>query len=170
MAQTEPCIIKFDNIAGKHTQPLMPANSDPSAFGSYSVSLGMSEGCETQDRRSKTGMAAKTHAFQVEKFIIELGIPPHIKGFLYIRDAILMLFEDEVKIHGVTKIMYPEIAKEYGTTGVRVERAIRHAIDLSWSRPGLNPVKEFFPYHDRKPSNTEFLAFLSHSIAQRLFS
>ncbi len=170
MTQAKPRIIEFDNIVDKQSQTALPASSDPSVFGSYAGSLGMSEGCEAQDRRGKTGMAAKAHAFEVEKLIIELGVPPHIKGFLYIRDAILMLFEDEVKIHGVTKIMYPEIAKEYGTTGVRVERAIRHAIDLTWSRSGFNPVKEFFPYNNKKPSNTEFLAFLSHSIAQKLFS
>ncbi|NLV87141.1 MAG: hypothetical protein GX025_08000 [Clostridiales bacterium] len=170
MTQTEPCIIEFDNIVGKQSQAVLPASSNPSSFEAYTASLGMSEGYEAQERRNKTAMAAKAHTYEVEKLIIELGVPPHIKGFLYIRDAILMLFEDEMKIHGVTKIMYPEIAKEYGTTGVRVERAIRHAIDLSWSRSELGSLRGLFPYHDRKPSNTEFLAFLSHTIAQKLFS
>lgn len=167
MAQTESCIIEFDNIIGKQSRSVLPICGEPSKLGSYTPSLDMAEGV---NRHASASKAAKAYAFDVEKLIIELGIPPHIKGFLYIREAILMLFEDEVKIYGVTKVLYPEIAKEYGTTGVRVERAIRHAIDLSWNRPDQPSVKNLFPHHEKKPSNTEFLAFISRSILQQIFT
>ncbi len=169
MAQTESCIIAFDNIFSKQSRSALPIVGDANPSGSFAT-LDMTEGNACGNYRTSTGKAARAYAYEVEKLIIELGIPPHIKGFLYIREAILMLFEDEVKIYGVTKVLYPEIAREYGTTGVRVERAIRHAIDVSWSKEGNTPIKSFFPNHMKKPSNTEFLAFLFRSIAQQLFS
>lgn len=169
MAQTESCIIAFDNVFGKQSRSALPIVGDANPSGSFAAT-DMSEGITSGSFRASTGKATRAYSYEVERLIIDLGIPPHIKGFLYIREAILMLFEDEVKIYGVTKVLYPEIAREYGTTGVRVERAIRHAIDVSWNKEGLTPIKEFFPNHMKKPSNTEFLAFLFRSIAQQLFS
>ncbi|MBS7402288.1 MAG: sporulation initiation factor Spo0A C-terminal domain-containing protein [Oscillospiraceae bacterium] len=106
---------------------------------------------------------------KIERKLLDLGIPPHVKGFLYIREAVKMLLENEGKIFGITKILYPDIAKLHNTTSTRVERAIRHSIELSWSR-GADISKIFGSGMGNKPSNAEFLAFLSRTISLELFS
>ncbi len=110
------------------------------------------------------GAVSDSQYRQVERRLLELGIPPHIKGFSYIREAVKMLMDSEEKIFGITKVLYPDIARLYGTTSTRVERAIRHAIELSWTRHYSNGGQLFASW-ESKPSNAEFLAFLSRSIS-----
>jgi two-component system response regulator (stage 0 sporulation protein A) len=105
---------------------------------------------------------------KVSKLLHDLGMPSHIKGYQYIRDSILLMNEDKEYIGAITKKLYPEIAKKYQTTSSRVERAIRHAIEVSWNRGDYDLMDEIFGHSvdfDRaKPTNSEFIATLADKI------
>ncbi|MCD8090868.1 MAG: sporulation transcription factor Spo0A [Clostridiales bacterium] len=95
----------------------------------------------------------------ITKLLHDIGITPNLKGFRYLRSAITMVMEDEAIIEAVTKVIYPEIAKEYKTTPVRAERAIRHAIETSWERDGGETITNVFnlPKSSKRPTNSEFI-------------
>lgn len=105
---------------------------------------------------------------QVTNMIHEIGIPAHIKGYHYLRDAIIMAVEDMDILNAVTKIMYPEVAKKHRTTSSRVERAIRHSIEVAWSRGKLDTLETLFGYTvstgKGKPTNSEFIALIADYI------
>lgn len=98
----------------------------------------------------------------------EIGVPAHIKGYRFLRDAIIMVTEDPELINAVTKELYPDIAKKNATTASRVERAIRHAIEVAWDRGDLDVLNNYFgsTIHSLrgKPTNSEFIAMLSDKI------
>lgn len=104
----------------------------------------------------------------VTEFIHEVGVPAHIKGYQYLRDAIIMTVNDSEMLGAITKILYPEIAKKHKTTSSRVERAIRHAIEVAWSRGRIETIEEMFGYTINsgkgKPTNSEFIALISDKI------
>ena len=104
----------------------------------------------------------------VTEFIHEMGVPAHIKGYQYLRDAIIMTVNDSQMLGAITKILYPEIAKKHKTTSSRVERAIRHAIEVAWSRGRIESIDEMFGYTINsgkgKPTNSEFIALISDKI------
>lgn len=104
----------------------------------------------------------------VTKMLHEIGVPAHIKGYLYLRTAILMVVEDMDILNAVTKQLYPDIAKEYDTTDTRVERAIRHAIEVAWERGNIDMIQEMFGYTIQadkgKPTNSEFIALMADRI------
>lgn len=104
----------------------------------------------------------------ITKMLHELGIPAHIKGDQYLRDAIAMSVEDQEMMSSVTKILYPAIAKRNQTTASRVERAIRHAIEVAWGRGKMETIDEVFGYTistgKGKPTNSEFIALISDKI------
>ena len=104
----------------------------------------------------------------VTEFIHEVGVPAHIKGYQYLRDAIIMTVNDSQMLGAITKILYPEIAKKHKTTSSRVERAIRHAIEVAWSRGKVETIDEMFGYTINsgkgKPTNSEFIALISDKI------
>ena len=104
----------------------------------------------------------------ITKMLHELGIPAHIKGYQYLRDAIAMSVEDQEMMSSVTKILYPAIAKRNQTTASRVERAIRHAIEVAWGRGSLEVIDELFGYTistgKGKPTNSEFIALIADKI------
>lgn len=104
----------------------------------------------------------------VTDFIHEMGVPAHIKGYGYLRDAIIMVVEDPEMINSITKILYPTIAKKYQTTPSRVERAIRHAIKVAWSRGNIETLYSTFGYtinlSKGKPTNSEFIALIADKI------
>ncbi|MGN0371745.1 MAG: sporulation transcription factor Spo0A [Enterocloster sp.] len=104
----------------------------------------------------------------ITKMLHELGIPAHIKGYQYLRDAICMAVEDQEMMSSVTKILYPAIAKRNQTTASRVERAIRHAIEVAWGRGKMETIDEVFGYTistgKGKPTNSEFIALISDKI------
>ena len=97
--------------------------------------------------------------------IHEIGVPAHIKGYQYLREAILIAVEDMDVINAVTKVLYPEVAKRFGTTASRVERAIRHAIEVAWDRGDLETLQRYFGYTVNsakgKPTNSEFIAMIA---------
>lgn len=110
----------------------------------------------------------------ISKLLHSLGVPSHIKGYQYIRESIYMMYTSKEMIGGITKEIYPEIASRFDTTASRVERAIRHAIEVSWSRGDYELMEEIFGHsvdYDRaKPTNSEFIATLADRlrIDQRL--
>ena len=101
----------------------------------------------------------------VTSIIHEIGVPAHIKGYQYLREAIIITVEDMDVINAVTKVLYPEVAKRFGTTPSRVERAIRHAIEVAWDRGDLETLQKFFGYTvsntKGKPTNSEFIAMIA---------
>lgn len=102
------------------------------------------------------------------KILHELGVPSHIKGYQYIRDGIMMLYERPDVIGGITKELYPEVASKYGTTVSRVERAIRHAIEVSWNRGNWQLMEEIFGHSvdidKAKPTNSEFIVTIADKL------
>ncbi|WP_286884425.1 sporulation transcription factor Spo0A [Aneurinibacillus sp. UBA3580] len=101
----------------------------------------------------------------ITNIIHEIGVPAHIKGYLYLREAITMVYNDMELLGSITKILYPEIAKKFNTTASRVERAIRHAIEVAWSRGNMDSIGKLFGYtvsnSKAKPTNSEFIAMVA---------
>ena len=110
----------------------------------------------------------------VTNIIHEVGVPAHIKGYQYLRDAIMLVVEDIDILNQITKQLYPEIAKKYKTTSSRVERAIRHAIEVAWGRGQLETVESIFGYtvsaSKGKPTNSEFIAMIADKLRLELKS
>lgn len=104
----------------------------------------------------------------VTNIIHEIGVPAHIKGYQYLRDAIMMSVNDPEMLNSITKLLYPTIAKNHKTTPSRVERAIRHAIEVAWSRGKMDTIDELFGYTvsngKGKPTNSEFVALIADRI------
>ena len=101
----------------------------------------------------------------VTSVIHEIGVPAHIKGYQYLREAIMIAVDDMDVINAVTKVLYPEVAKRFNTTPSRVERAIRHAIEVAWDRGDLETLQKYFGYTvsnaQGKPTNSEFIAMIA---------
>ena len=102
---------------------------------------------------------------EVTSIIHEIGVPAHIKGYQYLREAIVYTVNDMDAINAVTKVLYPAVARKFGTTASRVERAIRHAIEVAWDRGDLETLQKYFGYTvsnaKGKPTNSEFIAMIS---------
>ena len=105
---------------------------------------------------------------EITEILHEIGVPAHIKGYLYIREAITMVYHNLDLLGAITKILYPEIAQKYCTTASRVERAIRHAIEVAWIRGNVEAISEIFSYtisyNKSKPTNSEFIAMISDKL------
>ena len=105
---------------------------------------------------------------QVTKIIHQIGVPAHIKGYQYLRTAIMMTISDNEIINSVTKVLYPSVAKKYATTTSRVERAIRHAIEVAWDRGDIDTLNSYFGYtvqnNRGKPTNSEFIAMIADNL------
>lgn len=105
---------------------------------------------------------------QVTKIIHQIGVPAHIKGYQYLRTAILLTVNDSDIINSVTKVLYPSVAKKYSTTTSRVERAIRHAIEVAWDRGDVDTLNSYFGYTIQnsrgKPTNSEFIAMIADNL------
>ena len=108
----------------------------------------------------------------VTEIIHQIGVPAHIKGYNYLRESIILAIKDSEIINSVTKTLYPTVAKEHSTTSSRVERAIRHAIEVAWDRGDVNVLNSYFGYtiHNNrgKPTNSEFIAMISDKLRLRL--
>ena len=107
----------------------------------------------------------------VTEIIHEIGVPAHIKGYQYLREAIILTINDMDIINAVTKVLYPEVAKKFNTTPSRVERAIRHAIEVAWDRGDIETLQKFFGYTvsniKGKPTNSEFIAMIADCLSLR---
>ena len=104
----------------------------------------------------------------ITSIIHEIGVPAHIKGYMYLREAISMVYNDIELLGSITKVLYPDIAKKYNTTASRVERAIRHAIEVAWSRGNIESISSLFGYtvsmSKAKPTNSEFIAMVADKL------
>ena len=128
-----------------------------------------------KNRSSSSASSDKTNAAdkidmetQVTRIIHQIGVPAHIKGYQYLRTAILMTISDNDVINSVTKVLYPSVAKKYQTTTSRVERAIRHAIEVAWDRGDVDTLNSYFGYTIQnsrgKPTNSEFIAMIADNM------
>lgn len=104
----------------------------------------------------------------ITRIMLDLGVPAHLKGYHYIREAIILSEEDMEVVSSVTKLLYPEIAKTYKTTSQKVERAIRNAIEVSWERGNTDTMEELFGYSSAegksRPTNSEYIARIADKI------
>ncbi|WP_191276691.1 sporulation transcription factor Spo0A [Neobacillus kokaensis] len=118
--------------------------------------------------RSQNDSKPKNLDASITSIIHEIGVPAHIKGYLYLREAISMVFNDIELLGSITKVLYPDIAKKYNTTASRVERAIRHAIEVAWSRGNIDSISSLFGYtvsmSKAKPTNSEFIAMVADKL------
>lgn len=121
-----------------------------------------------KDNDSGRNATRKSLETEVTNIIHEVGVPAHIKGYQYLRDAIIMSVNDMEMLNSITKILYPTIAKKYQTTSSSVERAIRHAIEVAWSRGKMDTIDTLFGYTINtgkgKPTNSEFIALITDKI------
>ncbi len=112
----------------------------------------------------KTGEAMALEV-RVTEVIHQVGVPAHIKGYQYLREAIMMAVEDMEAVSAITKVLYPSIAKKFKTTSSRVERAIRHAIEVAWDRGDIETLQSYFGYTvsgvKGKPTNSEFISMIA---------
>ena len=122
----------------------------------------------TPGYRSHTEQKPKNLDASITSIIHEIGVPAHIKGYLYLREAISMVYNDIELLGSITKVLYPDIAKKYNTTASRVERAIRHAIEVAWSRGNIDSISSLFGYtvsmSKAKPTNSEFIAMVADKL------
>ena len=123
---------------------------------------------DRRESRIPLGRTVKTeHDLEkdVTDMIHEIGVPAHIKGYQYLREAIMMSVNDIEMLSSITKVLYPTIAKKYDTTSSRVERAVRHAIEVAWDRGDLETLQKYFGFTvssiKGKPTNSEFIAMIS---------
>src|SRR4051812_18899741 len=118
--------------------------------------------------RSHTENKPRNLDASITSIIHEIGVPAHIKGYLYLREAISMVYNDIELLGSITKVLYPDIAKKYNTTASRVERAIRHAIEVAWSRGNIDSISSLFGYtvsmSKAKPTNSEFIAMVADKL------
>lgn len=119
-------------------------------------------------RSQQPANKAKNLDSSITSIIHEIGVPAHIKGYLYLREAISMVYKDIELLGSITKVLYPDIAKKYNTTASRVERAIRHAIEVAWSRGNIDSISSLFGYTvsmtKAKPTNSEFIAMVADKL------
>lgn len=120
------------------------------------------------DKESKINIYHNNLEISVTKLLHGLGVPSHIKGYQYIREGVILMYEKPDIVGAITKELYPEIANRYDTTVSRVERAIRHAIEVSWNRGDIDLMEEIFGHsvdYDRaKPTNSEFIMLVSDKL------
>ena len=128
--------------------------------------------CELKHQTSTFGARSRGGAYSLERVITdtihEIGVPAHIKGYQYLREAITLAVNDISVINAITKVLYPRVAKAFHTTSSRVERAIRHAIEVAWDRGDVETLQRFFGYtisnSKGKPTNSEFIAMVADKL------
>ncbi len=130
------------------------------------------QGGESQKNMQLRKPAQTNIEAMVTNIIHEIGVPAHIKGYQYLREAIIIAVEDMDVINAITKVLYPQVAKTFSTTPSRVERAIRHAIEVAWDRGDLDTLQRFFGYTvsntKGKPTNSEFIALIADRLQLQL--
>ena len=122
----------------------------------------------TRSGESRYPLSASSLEALVSDIMRQIGVPAHIKGYQYLRTSIILCVNDSEMLGSVTKVLYPTVAKQYGTTASRVERAIRHAIEVAWNRGDVDVLSSFFGYTIQaergKPTNSEFIAMIADKI------
>ena len=163
----------LDVLQLKKNVRYLPWGSDDDIMGRYIMEISSNntsyqKSLNNDDIVVKQGTYEKDLNLLVTQMIHEIGVPAHIKGYLYLRTAILMAVDNMDVLNAVTKQLYPDIAKEHGTTDTRVERAIRHAIEVAWERGNIDMIHDLFGYTIQadkgKPTNSEFIALMADRI------
>ncbi len=156
-------------VAGLGVQYLMLKPCQPSAVVERLEELRGGIGAPAVPARSAGSESIEA---LVTSIIHEIGVPAHIKGYQYLREAIILAVENMDVINAITKVLYPQVAKTFGTTPSRVERAIRHAIEVAWDRGDLDTLQRFFGYTvsntKGKPTNSEFIALIADKLQLQL--
>ena len=174
MEQLKTTVTKDNERMFKILTDLMNANKE------FQIMITVpGENTTTEENASRFVIEPSVIAKQAEKpehdleqdvtdMIHEIGVPAHIKGYQYLREAIMMAVEDIDMLNSITKVLYPTIAKKFQTTPSRVERAIRHAIEVAWSRGRMETLDALFGYTVNtgkgKPTNSEFIALIADRI------
>ena len=137
-----------------------PTNSKPT--------ISVVEGSKSEDSSSDDNKEPMDLEVEITSIIHEIGVPAHIKGYMYLREAITMVVNDMELLSAITKELYPSIAKKYNTTASRVERAIRHAREVAWGRWQIDAINKIFGHtihNDKgKPTNSEFIAMVADKL------
>lgn len=158
---TSPVLEREMATAGASAFILSPYEKDAMVERIFSLYAG--RGRHFDSEPTDLGLRVK-----VTEILHQIGVPAHIKGYHYLRDSIIMAVEDPEIINAVTKQLYPSVAKRYSTTSSRVERAIRHAIEVAWDRGDVDVLNSYFGYtiHNSrgKPTNSEFIAMISDKL------
>ena len=154
---------------GAHYYIMKPFNNDMVLSRVKSIKNYMTSGClKIPGNPVSEKIVVEDLENQVTDMIHEVGVPAHIKGYQYLRDAIMMVIDEAEMLNSITKILYPTIAKRNQTTPSRVERAIRHAIEVAWSRGNMDIINSLFSYTvstgKGKPTNSEFIALIADKI------
>ncbi len=152
--------------AGADLCLLKPYNME--SLCQHILSLAESRLLPTAEETPEAEEPGKDIETQVTRIIHQIGVPAHIKGYQYLRTAILLTVRDSDMINSVTKVLYPSVAKKYATTTSRVERAIRHAIEVAWDRGDVDTLNSYFGYtiqnNRGKPTNSEFIAMIADNL------
>ncbi|MEQ8196796.1 MAG: sporulation transcription factor Spo0A [Clostridiaceae bacterium] len=156
----------FNNtISNEDTRKRMPQIENDEAENGERVEFKSGSKAEVKTETRKDPIDLET---EITSIIHEIGVPAHIKGYMYLREAITMVVNDMELLSAVTKELYPAIAKNYNTTASRVERAIRHAIEVAWGRGQVETINRLFGYtihNDKgKPTNSEFIAMVADKL------
>lgn len=171
--------MKDKNLEALIKLALCPGSPEESEICSKCPFQGNPEGCVKKMKEHCMGLLAEASQPQEEpqkpnlvrrvtEVIHHIGVPAHIKGYNYLREAIVLVVNDKLLIEAVTKSLYPQVAKTYNTTPSRVERAIRHAIEVAWDRGDIEVIQNYFGYTvsltKGKPTNSEFIALVADKI------
>ncbi|MBE6124282.1 MAG: sporulation transcription factor Spo0A [Erysipelotrichaceae bacterium] len=156
---TNDYIIERINNANVDMYLNKPFSNESFLKNLYSLGITTVEGC------TSSIVDEKLIEKEITELLHEVGIPAHIRGYSYIRSSIMYTFKNQDLMGQVTKVLYPCIAKEYNSTSSRVERAIRHAIEIAWNRGNIDAIDEIFKYtisaNKAKPTNSEFIAMIA---------
>lgn len=156
-------------VANLGVQYMMLKPCDMSALVEHLEEI---RGGESQLKNQGAATGQNNIETMVTGIIHEIGVPAHIKGYQYLREAIMIAVEDMDVINAITKVLYPQVAKTFQTTPSRVERAIRHAIEVAWDRGDLDTLQRFFGYTvsntKGKPTNSEFIALIADKLQLQL--
>ena len=144
------------NNLGKTIQSLLKEASSTFYGASYNL------------KSQKQTSNEKTLDTEITELLHEIGVPAHIKGYMYLRESITMVYNDVEILGGITKILYPTVARKFKTTSSRVERAIRHSIEVAWNRGNVDAISQIFAYtisyNKSKPTNSEFIAMIADKL------
>lgn len=157
-------------------QELLSAGADYYFLKPFDIEMLARRITQLSSRRSASSEPRKSEDAELQVTVSEImhqiGVPAHIKGYNYLREAIILSINDREMMSSVTKILYPTVAKMYGTTASRVERAIRHAIEVAWDRGDIDVLSSYFGYTIQntrgKPTNSEFIAMISDKMRLRM--
>ncbi len=165
-------IRQLKNMTSSIRQSSEPTPVTATSAHSSSIFQNAGINVKAQAQQSRPVVTAHSLETEVTNVIHEIGIPAHIKGYQYLRDAIIMAINDMDILNSITKQLYPNIAKNYNTTPSRVERAIRHAIEVAWSRGKMDTIDQLFGYTVNngkgKPTNSEFIALIADRLRLEL--